>query len=312
MKVSNQRSTMEWIDINSIVPNPLNPRKDETIRTEEMQEIIKKRGWEEPLTVYKKGKLFVVLSGHRRLFSAKKAKIKHIPCFIVDAPATHQEEIERIASLQSGRVDWTPFDWAKFTYDRWLAWGKPHVNSFSKEININKRTVQQYLEVMTFYPHHEIEGGLLYGGYSINLLFEIAKWIKTLKEKQPQLVMAMSMDLIRKTMLNKLTNNLIGRHSLRYVEFLDIVGEEQLQEWLISRNVKLEDFMLSFNVDLNKQNFNGSLISIGLFEKKLKTFTPKTPQQYDKAVDALEELKKKIDDLQNNFKSKKEQMEIFN
>lgn len=311
MSINSQRSFVEWIDINKIMPNPLNPRQNEAIKTTEMQSIIKNRGWEEPITVYKKGQIYIVLSGHRRLFSANQAKIKSIPCFIVDTPKNHQEEIERIASLQSGRVDWTNYDWAKFTYERWLAWGKPSVNNFAKKINISRRTVEIYLGVMSYYPHHEIESGLLTKTYSIDLLYAIFKWIKTLKNKLPQLVMAMSEDMIRRSMLDKLSNNTITRESLRHLEFFDIVKEEDLQQWLISRNVKLDEFMLSFNIELNKKSFQGSLISIGIFEKKLKAFSPRTPKQYEKAIDSLEELKKKIDDMQQEFNRKKTQIELF-
>ncbi|MFP7486516.1 ParB N-terminal domain-containing protein [Priestia filamentosa] len=54
--------------INQVIPNLMSPRKDNSVKTEHMQEVIKKRGGEEQLVVYKQGKsTYVLLAGHRRL-----------------------------------------------------------------------------------------------------------------------------------------------------------------------------------------------------------------------------------------------------
>jgi ParB family chromosome partitioning protein len=70
-----------------------------------MQEIIAANGWKEAATCYKKGQFYILLSGHRRLYAAKKLGEKQIPIYIVLAPTTPAEELDRLGSLQSGQVE---------------------------------------------------------------------------------------------------------------------------------------------------------------------------------------------------------------
>lgn len=79
--LAHERSLTILVPTSNVFPNPLNPRKNDGIDTEEMQSIITKRGWEEPLSAYKKNEdsdYYVLLAGHRRLFAANKAGIKHV------------------------------------------------------------------------------------------------------------------------------------------------------------------------------------------------------------------------------------------
>lgn len=289
------RANVEWVSINEVLPNPLNPRKDDAVKTEEMQHIIKQRGWEEPLTVYPKGKMFVLLSGHRRYFAARQAGIKQVPVYVVDAPTSHQNEIERIASLQSGRVDWTSFEWARFTYERWIAWGSPAINAFAKQINLPKRNVEAYVQVLDYFPMDEIQAGLKSNRYSIFTLHELWRWMRDLRREHPELVETMTEEMIRKTMLDKVEQKLTSKESMRKLEFLAMVPSDALKEWLLSKGVHFEQFMENNDFDVKEKSFQGSIVSMGWAKKNVKAVNPKTKDQAIRTVESLEELKKQID-----------------
>lgn len=290
------RAIVEWVSINEVLPNPLNPRKNDAIETETMQNIIRKRGWEEPLTVYRKGKVFVVLAGHRRLYAARESKIKMIPVYIVDAPTSHQDEIERIASLQSGRVDWTPFEWARFTYERWLAWGQPGIRNFAKEINISERTVSSYINVMTYYPVYEIEPGLKSGSLNVTFLDSLANWMKMLKKYHEELVLALTEDMVRKMMIEKFQAKLVSRVAIRRTDVLTMVSSDALRNFFLTKGQALEELLQNNNIDVKEQTFHGTLVSLGLLRKSVVNMNVKTETQAGKAVESLNEIKKNIEE----------------
>ena len=302
-KVANQRSGVKWVPIEDVVPNPLNPRKNDAIKSEEMKEIILKRGWEEPITVYQKGRMYVVLAGHRRLRAAKEAKIKEIPVYIVEPPQNHQEEIERIASLQRGRVDWTPYEWGKFTYERWIAWGQPKISKFAKHIGIPANRVKEYINVFSYYPRHEIEHGLQSEVYSISALDVLVDWIGKLKVEKPEIVNKLTEEMIRKVMLNKLSNKLVSRDSLRKTELLEIISDEDLMEFLTSTDINLQDVLDMYEIRKNKNTLHSQLVRIGRLNKDIREITLAHEDDREKYINALEELdkviKKKLRELKN-------------
>lgn len=283
-----------WVSIKKLIPNPMNPRKNDSIRTDEMQNIILQRGWEEPLTAYEQGNIYVLLAGHRRLYAARKAGVKKVPIFVVEKPANDQEEIERIASLQSGRVDWTSFEWALFTYERWVAWGKPPVSRFAKQINLGIGAVKQYINVLDYYPRHEIQADLESKALSISSLDALVKWLKALKTHKADLVDSMGEDLIRKIMLDKIRNNKVNRDELRNTEYAKLASEEDIQEFLINKEMELDAQMGYLGIKKKYQDFNGHLISIGHMEKRIPEIKPETEHQREQALKALEELNQLI------------------
>lgn len=292
-----------WVDIREVIPNPMNPRTDDNIQQDEMKEIIRTRGWEEPLTAYKQGKIYVLLAGHRRLAAARSAKETRIPLFVVEKPATEQEEIERIASLQSGRVDWSVYDWAKFTYERWIAWKKPPVSRFAKELNLGVGKVKQYINVFDNFPRHEIELQLQQKSLTISSLDALAKWIKHLKTHQPDLVAQMGEDLIRKIMMEKIITNKINRDELRNLDYPKQAKPEEIQDFLADKNMKLGNTVGYLGLKKKYQDFNGQLISMGLFKKKIsEEIKPETAHQKEQAVKALEEMKAQIEEKLKEFK----------
>jgi ParB family transcriptional regulator, chromosome partitioning protein len=309
MATSSRRAEVKWVPIELVIPNPLNPRKNDSIRSDEMRSIISRRGWEEPLTVYQKGKVYVVLAGHRRLFSAKESGIKEIPIFIVDAPENHQEEIERIASLQRGRVDWEPFEWMKFTYERYLAWGSPKdITQFSKEINIDRRTVNEYITIMTYYPRHEIEHGLLTEVYSISALFHLYQWIQSAKKHKPQVVEDMTEEMVRKTMLKKLEKKLFARDIIRKDKFVEVSSDDDFRDFLISSDMKMADAQEIYHVSTKEQqrSFHSYVVSMGMLKSTMSKMMPSTQKETERTIEVLNDLKAsieaKIQNIENTMK----------
>lgn len=73
-------SKLIMADIKDVEPNPLNPRMDNTIKTDELQRVIKEKGWEVPITCYERDNKYVILSGHRRWHAAKKLMQRKFQC----------------------------------------------------------------------------------------------------------------------------------------------------------------------------------------------------------------------------------------
>lgn len=296
------RADVKWVPIDVVVPNPLNPRRNDAIKTEEMQEILRRRGWEEPLTVYKKGRVYVILAGHRRRFAAKEAGMKEIPVYEVEAPENHQEEIERIASLQRGRVDWTPYEWAKFTYERWIAWSKPPYSAFSKAINIPANRIKEYITVFEYYPRIEIEHKLENGSLNITNLAISANFIEKMEQYQPKLVEDMSKDLIRQTMIGKIERGLVGHRDFRG-NFLEVASKEDVMAFLTSSTMTLKEAQEPYGNTKKKDMFRSVNIRMGSMSKDLLSIKTKDKKENEILYHNLNELlftiKKKMKEIES-------------
>ena len=81
-----QAGLISRIDIDSITPNPFQPRIDfEKESLLELTDSIKEHGVIQPITVRKIGRdNFQIISGERRYQACKIAKISEIPCYILE------------------------------------------------------------------------------------------------------------------------------------------------------------------------------------------------------------------------------------
>lgn len=145
------QARMEWVNIDRVLPNPANPRKDYSVKSKEMQRIIKSKGWQEGITCYQKGEYYIILSGHRRWYAAKQLGIKEVPLFIVRAPETVAEELDRLGSVQGGQVDWSPYELAKYTFDLWEKTNKISYAMLAKKLGITKNITVARIRVYQYY-----------------------------------------------------------------------------------------------------------------------------------------------------------------
>src|SRR5699024_11182893 len=143
--------TFEWVDIEKVLPNPKNPRKDPAVESETMQKIINSKGWEVVLSAYKMGEYYILISGHRRLYAAKKLDKKQIPIFAVDPPENDADEHDRLGSIQGGQKDWNPYEIAKYTYDMWKVYKKISYEKLAVKLNTSKKNVAAGIRVYQYY-----------------------------------------------------------------------------------------------------------------------------------------------------------------
>lgn len=315
VKLHTERSYLEWAPIENVLPNPLNPRKNDAIKSETLQKLIKRRGWEIPITVYKKGTMYVVLSGHRRLFAARSAGMKEIPCYVVSTPKTLSEEIERIAGAQSGQEDWTVWEWTTYTYERWVAFGRPSFAKFADLIDMPKRTVEQYCQVMEYYPTEEIEASVKRKALSISVLYEAYAWIKFLKKSHPDLVATLSEDLIRRVFIKKVENGKVSREAVRKREFIEKANGRDLLEFFSKPELSLEEIMVRSEFNINERSFHGKIISVGLAKKNIKNMAPKNKIEASKAADALsmliESAKAQLQSIERQYPDSVKKEDLF-
>ncbi len=194
---------MIWASISKIVPNQKNPRGDLSVKTNEMQQIIKSKGWETGITCYEKDSKYIILSGHRRWHAAKKLKMKELPVILVEVPKSEEEELKRLWSVQGGKEDWTDYEWAKYTYELWIGWEKCSFEELAKKMRKSSRWVAERVRVFQYYPHSEIEDGFIKGSLSVAVLYRLIGWFEKLSNQKSRLVASFSLSMIRSTMLQK-------------------------------------------------------------------------------------------------------------
>lgn len=260
---------MIWANISKVFPNPKNPRSDISVNTIEMQQIIKSKGWETGITCYEQDSKYIILSGHRRWYAAKKLKIKELPVILVKAPKSEEEELKRLGSVQGGKEDWTVYEWAEHTYEMWIAWDKCSFEELAKKMRRSSRWVAERVRIFQFYPHNEIEEGFSKGTLNITVLYRLIGWLEKLSNRKPKLVASISLDMIRTTMLQKIENNLVRIADLKNESFTRDASEEQLREFLLNGKMKLSNYLLNMenSKDLAKQNASSS------YQSKLKMIT---------------------------------------
>lgn len=96
-----------FIDINEIVPNPYQPRKefhDEKI--DELAESIEKVGLIQPLVVRKNSSGYELIAGERRLRASKKIGLKQIPVILFDVNDIGSAAISLIENIQREQLNY--------------------------------------------------------------------------------------------------------------------------------------------------------------------------------------------------------------
>lgn len=89
------------IDTDKILPNKNQPRTEFSEKSlETLAESIKQRGIIQPLTVRKRGEIYELIAGERRLRASKLANIKSVPCIIMDADDKNSAVYALIENIQ--------------------------------------------------------------------------------------------------------------------------------------------------------------------------------------------------------------------
>jgi ParB family chromosome partitioning protein len=265
------RSQLKWVQLEWVLPNPKNPRLDLNVNTEYLQSLIESIGWEEPLTCYRSGDYFIIISGHRRWHAAIQLKQTMIPVFIVEAPKNEAEELDRIGSVQGGQVEWSQYDQVKYTYDRWIASGKKSFDSLGDELGISRSMTGSRIRVYKYYPKDEIEDKLNNRMYSISMLDYIHTWIKRLAKNHPDFVRSLGEHYIRRLMLKKYEARCFNSQIGQDHRFVTNATPQSIREFLMDVNKKLQNYQIqSVYIKDDKIDFSSIVYEIKDLQAKTK------------------------------------------
>ncbi|GGG17608.1 ParB N-terminal domain-containing protein [Paenibacillus aceti] len=300
---SAEEKNLEWVNIDLISASPRNPRKDLSINIENMQETLITKGFEEPLTCYRMGEYFVLLAGHRRWYAAKKMGSAKLPVFIVKRPENSAEEKDRLGSLQSAQVEWTPYEIAKNTYDRWVYAGGIAYRDLSKKMGVPTGKIESRIRVYKYYPRKEIEEKLANGMYSITMLDYIQKWIKRLCQCHPTFLESIGEEFIRQQMLTKYENRCFNSSIANDRNFVYNATSEEIFSFISDTNKTLRQAELEMTMnqlkrkrDINK--IHSMLDKSMSFIKKIEWIDRNEAQQLlDETNTLLVKISKRKNDL---------------
>lgn len=297
---------MLWVSINKVIPNPKNPRGNISVKTTEMQQIILNKSWETGITCYEKNSKYIILSGHRRWYAAKKLKLKELPVILVEAPKSDEEELKRLGSVQGGKEDWTDFEWAKHTYEMWIKWEKCSFEELSKKMRRSSRWVAERIKVFQYYPHNEIETGLINGSLNIKTLYGLIGWLEKLSTQKSKLVDSFTIQMIRSAMLQKIEARLIRNADLKNERFIRESSDEQMKDFLLNNKMKLSDCLIKEEIGISLKekkeslSFQQKLISISESINKLDLTTLSNIQE---TINHINEIKNVLLKKQTELKT---------
>lgn len=97
---------VQEIDIGLIKPNPENPRKKfDRTAIEELAQTIKEHGLLQPILIQKKGEIYTVISGERRLRSLLSLGYPKAPCIVKELDRKKTLEVSLIENIQREQLD---------------------------------------------------------------------------------------------------------------------------------------------------------------------------------------------------------------
>ncbi|MCS7459197.1 ParB/RepB/Spo0J family partition protein [Paenibacillus doosanensis] len=298
---------MIWANISKVVPNPKNPRGDISVKTAEMQQIIKSKGWETGITCYEKDSKYIILSGHRRWHAAKKLKIKELPIILVEAPKSEEEELKRLGSVQGGKEDWTDYEWAKHTYEMWISWEKCSFEELAKKMRRSSRWVAERVRIFQYYPHNEIEDGFIKGSLNITVLYRLIGWLEKLSNQKSSLVESFSLGMIRSTMLQKIENRLVSITDLKNERFIRESSDEQMKKFLLDNKMELLDCLLGIGTSTTSEGKNES----SSCQQKLKNLTEYFKQLKLDDISNTQEILAHINNVRSELLKKQSELRTF-
>lgn len=155
--VKDLSSNVATIDINTIIANPNQPRKDFDIQSlKELSESLKTFGLIQPVTVRRLEKdLYQLISGERRFRASKLAGLQEIPAYIRIADDQEMLEMALVENIQ--RKDLNALEVA-FTYQRLLDECNITHEGLANRISKDRSTVTNFLRLLKLPP--EIQSSL--------------------------------------------------------------------------------------------------------------------------------------------------------
>ena len=136
---------------------------------EDLVHSISQVGIIEPLVVARKGELFEVIAGHRRLLAATIAQVATAPCMVTESSGLDTEILKMHENIARSEIN--PIDWAKH-----LDYLKSQYNLSSAKLSeitgMSDSWVDQHLAILKYPP--EILDALASGGMAFSAARELA------------------------------------------------------------------------------------------------------------------------------------------
>lgn len=135
------------LDVDSIRPNPYQPRKDFNEETlDELAASISQLGIIQPVTVRALGgSRFEIISGERRLRAARRAGLKRIPAYVREADTEEMLEMAIVENVQ--RDELNPIEVA-VGYQRLIEECSLTQEHVAKKVGKNRTTVTNFLRLL--------------------------------------------------------------------------------------------------------------------------------------------------------------------
>ncbi|MFO7790866.1 MAG: ParB/RepB/Spo0J family partition protein [Bacteroidota bacterium] len=149
-----KRDAVNEIPLDKIKANPFQPRKqfdDESLH--ELAESIKELGIIQPLTVSIKDDFFQLISGERRLRSARIAGLKSVPAYVRTADDQGLLEMALVENIQ--REDLDAMEIA-ISYERLMEECQLTQEKLSKRIGKNRSTISNYIRLLKLPPEVQL------------------------------------------------------------------------------------------------------------------------------------------------------------
>lgn len=295
-----KRMDMQYIDIDKIKPNPLNPRIDDSTSSEEMEKILSSNGFETGITCYyeRSSDEYIIISGHRRRYAAEKLEFKTIPVFIIDKPKTKLEELEQIGSSQRGQKDWSSYEWAKYTVELWSLKGKCKYKEISHITGTSESHVARQIKVFRSYPHNEIQERMMNGSFSISLLDDILGYLEKINRIHPHIIDELSESYIRNQLLYKVEKEYIHNTELRSNRLIELGDTELIIKFFRNTRMKIADAYKemdqSSDIQDSKNKIQSTLKQLNKRSIQVFQMDANTPEEAKFFYELLESIEQQI------------------
>lgn len=179
---SNEKETVEYIDINLISPNKNQPRKNmDKEALKELADSIKVHGLIQPIIIRKVGSKHELIAGERRWRACKMAGLKEIPCIIKDIDDKVSAKYALIENIQ--REDLNPIEEA-VAYKKLMEDYDLTQEEVAKEVGKSRSYIANTVRLLNLHEKiiEYISKGQLTAGHGKALL--------SIKDKEKQLLAA--------------------------------------------------------------------------------------------------------------------------
>lgn len=217
------------IDLNSIVPGPMQPRTNfDEAALENLAESIKTHGIVQPLLVRRRGEGFELIAGERRWRAAKLAGLTRVPVLVKEVADQNLLEIALIENIQ--RKDLTPFEESEAMQGLAAKFGYTH-EDLARRLGKSRTTITETLSLNGIPPEVR-KVCRLAGMTNRSLLLQVAR------QGDAQKMLAM---------VEKVTSQGVTREQLRKEAEKPAVGRPKAFVFAFRPTTKAFSLRLQFN-----------------------------------------------------------------